>query len=150
MFALVFKSIASVDLNVHRYEQMIAKSEDFNNINAITGFLIFHKGNFLQFIEGEETKVRNLYAKIRLDPRHSNCFLVSTEIVDSRMFSNWSLFFDDRYSSNKDIATSEKRKQFDNLYYNSNIVNSFGKTKYALWLEVNKIFNLEIPAYSLA
>lgn len=149
MFSLVFKSHASINLNIHSYEQLIAKSEDYNHKNNITGFLIFHKGHFLQLMEGEETKIRLLYDTIRLDSCHTDCILVSTENVHSRMFHSWSLFFDDMYSSNKDIATSEKRKQFDNLYHNSNIINSFGKTKYALWIEVNKLFNLETPAYSL-
>ncbi len=149
MFSLVFKSNASINLNIHSYEQLIAKSEDYNHKNNITGFLIFHKGHFLQLMEGEETKIRLLYDIIRLDSRHTDCILVSTENVHSRMFNSWSLFFDDMYSSNKDIATSEKRKQFDNLYHNSNIINSFGKTKYALWIEVNTLFNLETPAYSL-
>lgn len=150
MFALVFKSIASADLNIHSYEQIIAKSEDCNHKNDITGFLIFHKGHFLQLMEGEETIIRNLYDTIRLDPRHSDCLLVCTENIHSRLFNSWNLFFDDMYSSNKDIATSEKRRQFDNLYHNSNIVNSFGKTKYALWMEVNKLFNIEASAYSLS
>ncbi|MDP3218628.1 MAG: BLUF domain-containing protein [Deltaproteobacteria bacterium] len=53
---------------------------------GVTGVLLYRNGNFLQVLEGEEGVVRDLYLRIRLDPRHTGCITLLDGALDARMF----------------------------------------------------------------
>jgi len=67
------------------------KSKVHNRADEISGVLFFHKGNFLQVIEGERPALDALMKKINDDERHTDIeVLVNTE-VDKRGFSDWNM-----------------------------------------------------------
>ena len=74
-------------------EQLLAKARDTNARLGITGILLYKDGNFSQVIEGEEDAVRELFEKIRHDPRHRRVIPVIEEPIAQRDFADWTMSF---------------------------------------------------------
>jgi len=60
---------------------------------GVTGFLLYTKPFFLQYLEGAPAQVKDLYTRIRRDPRHANVtILVSRVMKDGvRNFGDWAM-----------------------------------------------------------
>ncbi len=83
-----------------------AQNESFNNIkdlytkakrnnykNNISGILIYHKGNYLQVLEGHENDVDKTFDRITKDERHKNIIKVININVEQRIFEDYSFGF---------------------------------------------------------
>ncbi len=66
-------------------------SQKNNPKNEITGILLGIENKFLQFLEGPEEKVNELFEKIWKDPRHQNVTQWVKGFSDKRVFENWSM-----------------------------------------------------------
>ena len=73
--AIFYSSRKSDDLKVSDIEDLITHSIENNSKKDITGLLIEYKANFLQYLEGPENAVYDLYNKIKVDQRHYMLFL---------------------------------------------------------------------------
>ena len=62
---------------------------------GITGLLLYKGGNFIQTIEGEESRINDLYDSIGADPRHHGLIRVLSEPLAARKFPDWSMGFRD-------------------------------------------------------
>ena len=51
--------------------------------------LVYHDRAFLQFLEGNEQVIRELYKRISQDSRHTDCKIIYSQKADTRLFSNW-------------------------------------------------------------
>lgn len=68
-------SYVSTATQIHPTEivnALLDKTMKYNNQNDITDILLLSEGNFFQLLEGEETKIKDLYSRIAKDPRHTN------------------------------------------------------------------------------
>lgn len=68
-----------------------SKSVGANNARDVTGLLIVHDDHILQMIEGREEAVRELYAKIEADSRHTITKLVSAAEDAERFLMTWNM-----------------------------------------------------------
>lgn len=93
MFHIAYVSSATVDFNRERLHTLLEQSREKNHRLEITGLLLFRDGNFMQVIEGEEARVRALFAKICQDPRHRDIFPLFEEPIAAREFPDWSMAF---------------------------------------------------------
>ncbi|UJH68722.1 BLUF domain-containing protein [Allomuricauda sp. SCSIO 65647] len=100
MFCLVYKSIASLAFRKIEIAEMLEKARDFNAKNDITGCLIYYKGEFLQYLEGNQIKVLELFDRIKSDNRHHTVELVSYGKIDTREFEDWSMAYEDFLGDN--------------------------------------------------
>jgi hypothetical protein len=66
-------------------------SVDNNPALGITGVLLCTKNHYIQFIEGEEKVVRDLFDKIERDKAHYNIKLRRSSILEERQFPDWSM-----------------------------------------------------------
>ncbi|WP_303311918.1 BLUF domain-containing protein [Hymenobacter sp. BT730] len=65
-----------------------------NNLRlGITGLLLYGNGSFVQVLEGEEEAVREVYAKIQADYRHTRVHTLADGPIQARMFKDWSMGF---------------------------------------------------------
>ena len=71
--------------------RILAKSRSNNRKNDLVGVLYFGDGCFFQCLEGEETAVDTLYAKILRDPRHKDLKIISRKAIEERSFGDWSM-----------------------------------------------------------
>jgi len=100
IFSLVYKSKAISDLGVNQVQRMLEQARNFNIQNDITGCLLYHQGEFLQYIEGEEQIILNLFRAIKEDKRHSDIDLLSYDYIIERVFEDWEMAYED-FSSTK-------------------------------------------------
>ncbi|MEM6523377.1 MAG: BLUF domain-containing protein [Bacteroidota bacterium] len=63
-----------------------------NNQNLnVTGVLLYSDTRFVQYLEGENDPVFELYHKIKKDDRHKNVALITNELINERAFPSWQM-----------------------------------------------------------
>ncbi len=107
MFNLVYHSFAAPTLDCKQIEEIVTYSRGYNEKNDITGFLIYHKGIFLQYLEGEEDIILQLYNRIKKDTRHTKVTLLSKSYTYSREFDNWSMGYKNSFEINQECKNEE-------------------------------------------
>lgn len=107
MFELVYYSIANADFAESEILRMLDSARKFNKEQDITGCLLYHKGVFVQLLEGERTKVESLYQKISSDERHNHVTLLASAPKESRVFGYWEMAF---VPLNEDEASALSRQ----------------------------------------
>ena len=91
MIYLTYVSTASRDLSKDDLDELLAQCRKNNAELGVTGMLLYKDGNFMQVLEGEESAVRSLYAKISNDPRHKGEILLQQGVQEERQFPDWSM-----------------------------------------------------------
>jgi len=64
-----------------------------NSTKHITGILLHIDKNFIQVLEGEESEVHDLFARIKKDKRHHHVTTIIDEPIFERNFFEWSMGF---------------------------------------------------------
>ncbi len=103
MFYIVYVSVAAESISKDDLLDILAKSRRANADAGITGMLLYRDGNFMQALEGEEEAVRDLYARIRRDPRHLGIVTLVEGEREDRCFGDWSMGF-------RDLSAPETRQ----------------------------------------
>ena len=91
MKSLTYTSLARIDLHAADLEAIHATARDLNALDGISGMLIFNGTHFLQIIEGAETAIDDLVARLRRDPRHSGFEVRDERRIAARSFPDWSM-----------------------------------------------------------
>lgn len=144
MFCLVYKSTAETIFGTVDVKEMLEKARVSNSHNSITGCLLYYEGEFIQYLEGNQVKVLNLFNKIIADKRHKDITILAYGVTDSREFKDWEMAYTDYFGDNDQInyfrllLDSYKGKEDSSIHPNP----SFN----AFWLAVRE--NLEKPLES--
>jgi hypothetical protein len=93
LYQLIYHSIASAEFGVDESLKMLFDARIANSKRDITGMLLYHKGQFLQVLEGDQAVLANLREKIFDDPRHHSVELLACEPIAARSFQSWSMAF---------------------------------------------------------
>jgi Sensors of blue-light using FAD len=93
IFHLIYISSATRLFTDADLSDILSKSQLNNKKCDVTGLLLYHEGNILQLLEGDEETVRNLYFKIEQDSRHTNLSTLITGTADKRNFPEWFMGF---------------------------------------------------------
>jgi Sensors of blue-light using FAD len=92
MYQMAYCSVLTQPLSKAQLQDMIDQAQRNNLIHNITGILMVEQELVIQWLEGGETAVRELWAKLHLDPRH-HCLveLLHRNFVTERLFPDWSM-----------------------------------------------------------
>lgn len=90
---LVYVSSATQLMSKDELETLIHQCHENNQRNDITGLLLYKDGNFMQYLEGPEDKVMQLYNRILTDPRHKQIMTLLKGESETRQFQNWTMGF---------------------------------------------------------
>ena len=71
--------------------QIVAASMSNNRTMDVTGLLLAHQGWFLQVLEGPSAEISGLMGRISRDRRHREVRTVSSDMVETRLFSDWNM-----------------------------------------------------------
>ncbi len=71
--------------------RILAHSRTNNRKNGLVGVLYFGDGCFFQCLEGEESAVAALYAKLERDDRHRDLQVISRKQIAAPTFQDWSM-----------------------------------------------------------
>lgn len=74
-------------------DDILAKARDRNASVDVTGALLFTEGRFVQVLEGERDKVREIFDRIGADARHAEVEILSAQYSERRRFKEWSMAF---------------------------------------------------------
>lgn len=73
---------------------LLTKSRANNVRHNVTGLLLYHRGSFMQFMEGEADKVTAIYENRIVPSRlHQNVTLLLQTEIATRTFGTWSMGF---------------------------------------------------------
>ncbi len=88
---LLYVSQATNTLNEEAQAVLREKALLNTNLHSITGILVFRKGYFMQYIEGRESEVLELFRQLRATGRHFNVRVLSRGTIKQRLFRDWSV-----------------------------------------------------------
>ena len=91
MYRLVYVSTASETLTSKEIASILDVSQSNNYERYLTGFLAHNERSFMQALEGDEQEVRELYARIVRDPRHTGVVQIIGEPITVRAFPDWAM-----------------------------------------------------------
>ncbi len=87
---LVYVSRAATGITARDAYDIIRVSHNRNSRYGLTGALILIDGHFLQVLEGDAFRIRERYARIAADPRHTEVELrQSVRIQELRFADEW-------------------------------------------------------------
>ena len=141
MYSLIYRSVAKDSFDKPLIYKMLSEARDFNASHGMTGCLLYHRGQFIQLLEGEAKEVISLYERIKKDERHENVELLEEEEVRERIFSEWSMAFQDIGDYNQ--HTKYKQMLLHSYFSNSKIYSRPSKTGLALFTGVQAILREE-------
>ena len=93
MFCLVYVSAAAQIFVDEDLLALLRQSRRNNARLGVTGLLLHLGGNFMQALEGDEAKVRELHARIAADPRHGQVTTILRLPIAEQRFPDWSMGF---------------------------------------------------------
>ena len=86
---IAYTSKAKEPFSKRNLLDLMHESRTYNTLDDISGVLIYRQHHFLQIIEGEPEAIKDLLARLLLDPRHSEIKIIHNCAADSRLFPNW-------------------------------------------------------------
>ncbi len=94
MFCIIYRSTANHTIGQSEIGALLEQAKAYNRANDITGCLLYYKHEFVQYLEGDELLVTQLFEKIKKDWRHAKIELLSIGHTYSREFENWSMAYE--------------------------------------------------------
>ena len=137
MYQLVYSSKARPDIKSEEISSILESARHFNSNNQITGCLVYFDYQFIQFLEGDERIIRQLYDKIKIDDRHFDVVKIYSERFDNRVFSDWTMAYHEL--TDKDINYLKEEIFVDNLLNFSYLTEKPTSSVRLFWLYVNEI-----------
>ena len=72
-------------------QEIMAKAEEKNKLQNITGLLVYFDGTFIQMLEGKKEDVLETFERIGDDDRHEQIIKLFFGDTDRRHFPNWKM-----------------------------------------------------------
>lgn len=85
---LVYVSRAVPDIGPRDAYDIIRVAQNRNSRYGVTGALILVDGHFLQVLEGDAFRIRERYARIAIDPRHTQIEVRQSRCIQQLTFSD--------------------------------------------------------------
>lgn len=120
---MVYISASTTLFSEQELQEILRVSRRNNSARDITGVLLYIEGSIFQVLEGEEAAVRELYDKIKRDPRHRMVTRLIEDHRPQRNFPDWSMGY--RRARLQDIRSIEGFQTLDDV---QDMVNTIQKS----------------------
>lgn len=80
-----------IGFSFDQVDEILRVSRRNNERDALTGALIYDNNTFLQWLEGGEEEIRQVFSRISHDTRHTGIKLLTVRRLDDRWFPKWSM-----------------------------------------------------------
>ncbi len=91
MKQIIYASRATRPLSDRDLAELMELSRDRNRRAGITGLLVVHNNSYLQLLEGPTSTVDERFARIEVDPRHTNLRVHVEAEAEERWCPEWSM-----------------------------------------------------------
>jgi hypothetical protein len=129
MYHLVYTSYAIPPFDEANLVGLLNQARNHNKKEEITGMLLHVNGKFIQVLEGDQKKVKQLYHRIENDERHKRVTLLLEGESANRIFDKWSMGFKSLSDTDfKNLSGFQDTEAFfiqQNLSEDSNLVMVF-------------------------
>ena len=112
--AIVYVSTMTRDMTAADIERLLQKANERNSQHDITGILLCYDGSFMQYIEGPETNLLQIYDIITADPNHQGIIQLIHTRIGNREFSDWSMAYSIASKTQIDQLTQASWLESDN------------------------------------
>ena len=92
-YQIIYSSESSTPMQAEDLEYLLAHARRHNAAKGITGALVYADGVFLQILEGDNTSVKDLMAKILQDVRHETVTIFRESEIPAAAFSGWDMAY---------------------------------------------------------
>lgn len=106
LVAIVYSSDAVGHVDDRQLTALLEQARAKNATLEITGILIYRGERFIQYLEGPEADVRNVYRAICDDPRHEHLRLLFDGPLETRRFSDWTMGYEPLRETGSDARDS--------------------------------------------
>lgn len=89
--AIVYRSRAVKPVSDVELFYLLAQARDRNQREKVTGLLVYDRGHFFQWIEGEDESLGRVWNSIRTDVRHTAIEVLADESIVTRRFEGWQM-----------------------------------------------------------
>lgn len=89
--AIVYLSTASHPMTEGDIDHILLAARQRNEQKSITGLLLYCHGTFMQYLEGGEDELLEVYELIKKDRRHHGLIQLAQTAIHSREFADWSM-----------------------------------------------------------
>lgn len=86
---LVYVSSAVREVSRDDIDHLLERAQTRNLECQVTGVLLYAAGDFMQYLEGPEDGVAEVYRHIRADPLHTGIIELLREPIEQREFTEW-------------------------------------------------------------
>ena len=90
---IVYVSTAVKLMHENQLLDILHNSRLHNAALNISGILLYADGTFIQVLEGKDTVIDALYARIKADQRHKNIITLIDEPINEKSFAQWLMGF---------------------------------------------------------
>jgi len=91
---LIYTSVTTLHEGEDKVQAILSASVRKNEIQSITGLLMFDGQRYIQILEGERDQVDRLYGEITKDPRHGQLEMLHTGSITQRAFQTWRMAYE--------------------------------------------------------
>jgi hypothetical protein len=91
VYQVLYHSCTRAAPSQDQLQELLRQSWAYNAQHGITGLLLYSDGRYVQVLEGPQSAVQALYARIQRDPRHEQVVTVSAGPGPPRQFAEWSM-----------------------------------------------------------
>jgi hypothetical protein len=109
MLQIVYTSIATAEFDPSSLRRLLTECRLRNGSFRLSGHLIYDGRRFIQAFEGPAEAVQATFERIARDPRHGDLVILRNNLVNHRLFGEWSMGFEDS------SAASQARRGFVRL-----------------------------------
>lgn len=119
LYCILYISTMKEDYSKEQIIDMLKLFQEKNNKNGISGLMLYHEKNVIQYLEGDKEDLYRLYNNIENDCRHYHIIKIMDEKITKRNFVNWDLGFKE-LSFNEFLKFSLDKLLFTNTNTNIN------------------------------
>ncbi|MGI4792660.1 MAG: BLUF domain-containing protein [Janthinobacterium lividum] len=88
---LIYRSRATKPMSPPDLLELTRAAQTRNWSEAITGLVLWDKGDFFQLLEGPEEGIARVMRSINADTRHTNVEILTWQMATRRRFANWDM-----------------------------------------------------------
>ncbi len=93
-YSYIYLSSAIGTVTPRELERILQTARFRNEADGVTGMLLFHDGNFMQFLEGpEEAVLRCVHERIEPARQHRGLITLQSRPVTDRDFADWRMAY---------------------------------------------------------
>jgi hypothetical protein len=74
-------------------QAILAVARKLNELNHLTGALLFDGGRFVQALEGPRSQIELTFERIQCDTRHHALVILNFEPIEKRCFDQWTMAY---------------------------------------------------------